>query len=112
MELGPDTSVLKDEQRSVSGIWIWQARARVGWSVVARRLGTNKEEAGWSGAGMGGAGGGWFGSNFRVGVEWHVTLRHPSGDSRKGGSLVQGFARGIRTRNLDLGVTGVHRGRC
>lgn len=61
---GPDTSVLKDEQRSVSGIWIWQAGARVGWSVLARHLawaikkkvmiGTDKEGAGWSRAGQGG----------------------------------------------------------
>lgn len=34
----PGTSVPKDEQRSVSSIWIWQARARVGQSEAARYL--------------------------------------------------------------------------
>lgn len=41
-----------------------------------------------------------------------VLLRHPSGDSRKGGWIVRGFTRGFRTRNLDLGVTGVDGGSC
>lgn len=65
----PGTSVLKDEPRSVSGIWIWQARARAGQSMAARYLaraikrkvmiGLNRG-AGWSRAGQGGEGGGRF----------------------------------------------------
>lgn len=41
-----------------------------------------------------------------------MLLSHPSGDSRKGGWIVRGFIRGFRTRNLDLGVTGIDRGSC
>lgn len=53
--------------------------------------------------GRGGAGGEPFGSIFLVGVEWRVTLRHPSGDSRKGGSIVRGFARGIQNQESGSG---------
>lgn len=66
VELVPGTSILKDEQRSVSSLWIWQAGVRVGWSVAARYLAwamkkkvmiaMNKGGAGWSRAGQEGGG--------------------------------------------------------
>lgn len=61
--LGPNINILKDEPGNVSSIWIWRARARVGWNVAARYLAwalkkrlmmeLNKGGAGWSRPGKG-----------------------------------------------------------
>lgn len=63
VELVPSIDILKDEPGTVSSIWIWRARVRVGWSVAARYLAwalkkkvmieLNEGRAGWSRPGKG-----------------------------------------------------------